>query len=181
MLSAQKAEEAAASEVAPSLSEAATAKAPLNSAADGTSDALIASKPAGGKRKREEDPEAAAKAAARKEEEAITLAKIDWRAELEANTLKKRTVPQLKAYCIANGLKAKAKKVCVCVSSLLSLCRSLSPSLPLSLSLSLARSRSLSLARALSDSRTFLFSRSLAHSLGVRRRGQVTPQMPIQA
>ena len=137
MLSAQKAEEAAASEVAPSLSEAATAKAPLNSAADGSSDALIASKPAGGKRKREEDPEAAAKAAARKEEEAITLAKIDWRAELEANTLKKRTVPQLKAYCIANGLKAKAKKVCVCVSSLLSLCRSLSPSLPLSVSPSL--------------------------------------------
>ena len=91
----------------PSLSEDAPAKAPLNGAVDD----LIASKVAGGKRKREEDPEAAAKAAAKKEELANALASIDWRAELAANALKKRTVPQLKAYCSANGLKPKPKKV----------------------------------------------------------------------
>jgi hypothetical protein len=96
----------------PSLSEDAPAKAPLNGAVDD----LIASKVAGGKRKREEDPEAAAKAAAKKEELANALASIDWRAELAANALKKRTVPQLKAYCSANGLKPKPKKVSLSLS-----------------------------------------------------------------
>ena len=40
----------------------------------------------------------------------MPLASIDWRAELEANTLKKRTVPQLKAYCTTNGLKPNPKR-----------------------------------------------------------------------
>jgi len=80
----------------------------LKGAIDNSYDTLIASKAAGGKRKR--DPEAAEKANAKKEEAANATASIDWRAELEANTLKKRTVPQLKAYCDTNGLSTKGKK-----------------------------------------------------------------------
>ena len=101
----------------------------LKGAIDNSYDTLIASKAAGGKRKR--DPEAAEKANAKKEEAANATASIDWRAELEANTLKKRTVPQLKAYCDTNGLSTKGKKVSLSLSLYLSLSISLSLSLSL--------------------------------------------------
>jgi hypothetical protein len=94
----------------------------LKSAVDENYDHLLGSK-AGSKRKRES--EADAKAAAKKEDAENKLAGMDWHAMLAGGTLKKATVPQLKAYCATNGLKGTGKKVslfgsvgvcrCVCV------------------------------------------------------------------
>ena len=76
-------------------------------------DYLLGSKAGGSKRKRESDPVASAKAAAKKEDAENKLAGMDWHAMLAGGTLKKATVPQLKAYCTTNGLKGTGKKVCL--------------------------------------------------------------------
>jgi len=73
-------------------------------------DYLLGSKAGGSKRKRESDPVASAKAAAKKEDAENKLAGMDWHAMLAGGTLKKATVPQLKAYCATHGLKGTGKK-----------------------------------------------------------------------
>ena len=84
----------------------------MKNAIDEKYDYLLESK-AGSKRKRESAPEAAAKAAAKKEDAENKLAGMDWHAMLAGGTLKKATVPQLKAYCATHGLKGTGKKVCL--------------------------------------------------------------------
>jgi hypothetical protein len=84
----------------------------MKSAIDENYDHLLGSK-AGSKRKRESAPEEAAKATAKKEDAENKLAGMDWHAMLAGGTLKKATVPQLKAYCTTNGLKGTGKKVCL--------------------------------------------------------------------
>lgn len=84
----------------------------MKSAIDLNYDHLLGSN-AGSKRKREPDPEAAAKAAAKKEDAETKLAGMDWNGMLAGGTLKKATVPQLKAYCACFGLKGIGKKVCL--------------------------------------------------------------------
>lgn len=81
----------------------------LKAAISGEYDIELESK-AGGKRKREENPEATEKAAAKKENSLRMVSETNWGEMLENDTLKKATVPMLKAYCEANGLSKPAKK-----------------------------------------------------------------------